>query len=115
MRLAEPLHSGLEPYPGCRLGQRLGRGGFAEVWQATAKDGSPIALKFLPCDHAQDAVTELRSLQAIRQLEHPNIVRIYRVWCHLGYIVVAMEQADGSMAWSSPIWVTAKAANPAAR
>ena len=98
MRLAEPLQSGLEPFPGCRLGQRLGHGGFGEVWQASARDGTSIALKFLPCDNSQDVVTELRSLQAIRELQHPNLISIYRVWCHLGYIVVAMEQADGSLA-----------------
>lgn len=98
MRLAEPLRSGLEPFPGCRLRQRLALGGFGEVWQATALDGSNIALKFLPCDNPRDAVAELRSLQAIRELQHPNLINIYRVWCHLGYIVVAMEQADGSLA-----------------
>src|SRR6266481_1434613 len=71
VRLAEPLQSGLEPFPGCRLGQRLGHGGFGEVWQASARDGTSIALKFLPCDNSQDVITELRSLQAIRELQHP--------------------------------------------
>src|SRR5262249_26130758 len=41
---------------------------------------------------------ELRSLQAVRQLVHPNLIRVSRVWCHLGYIVIAMEMADGSLA-----------------
>jgi serine/threonine-protein kinase len=98
VRLAEPLHPGMEPFPGCRLADRLGSGGFGEVWQCEARDGTPIALKFLPCDNAHDAVTELRSIQAFLELQHPNLVQIFRVWCHLGYIVIAMELAEGSLA-----------------
>jgi serine/threonine protein kinase len=88
----------LEPFPGCQLSDRLGSGGFGEVWQCKARDGTPIALKFLPCDNAQDAVTELRSIQTFLEIRHPNLVRIFRVWCHLGYIVIAMELAEGSLA-----------------
>ena len=29
---------------------------------------------------------------------HPNLVRIAQVWCQPGYVVVAMEVADGSLA-----------------
>jgi serine/threonine-protein kinase len=98
VRLAEPLYPGLEPFPGCRLRDQLGSGGFGEVWQCEARDGTPIALKFLPCDNAHDAVTELRSIQALLHITHPQLVRIFRVWCHLGYIVIAMELGEGSLA-----------------
>jgi serine/threonine-protein kinase len=37
-------------------------------------------------------------LQTVRRLLHPNLLRIDRVWCHLGYIVIAMELADGTLA-----------------
>jgi serine/threonine protein kinase len=55
-------------------------------------------LKFLPCARGQGPVQELRSLQMIRQLHHPQLTRIDRVWCAPGCLVVAMELADGSLA-----------------
>jgi serine/threonine-protein kinase len=99
VRHAVPLQTGLEPFPGHRLRRLLGYGSFAEVWEAEAEDGTIHALKFLPAERQDDATPcELRSLQAIRQLQHPNLLRIDRVWCHLGYIVIAMECADGTLA-----------------
>jgi serine/threonine protein kinase, bacterial len=92
------LQAGLEPYPGYRLTRALGRGGFGEVWEARNACGRPLALKFLPCDAEQTAAREIRSLQAIRQLQHPHLIRIERVWCYRSYIVIAMERADGSLA-----------------
>jgi serine/threonine protein kinase, bacterial len=97
VRHTVPLQAGMEPYPGYRLRRRLGCGSFAEVWEAQSDDGSTIALKFLPADGPLATPTEIRSLQAIRQLLHPNLIRIQRIWCHLGYVVIAMEQADGSL------------------
>jgi len=98
VRHTVPLQSGLEPFPGHRLRRLLGCGAFAEVWESEADDGSHIALKFLPAERQNATPSELRSLQTVRQLQHPHLLRIHRVWCHLGYIVIAMEQADGSVA-----------------
>ena len=36
-------------------------------------------------------------MQAIRTLRHPNLIMIDQVWCWSGYIVIAMELADGSL------------------
>jgi serine/threonine protein kinase, bacterial len=94
---AEPLEIGMEPFPGYRLIKPLGRGSFAEVWEAETNDGRPVALKFLMAEMSKSTPSEIRSLQAVRQLKHPNLVRIDRVWCHLGYIVIAMELAEGSL------------------
>ncbi len=99
VRHAVPLQTGLEPFPGYHLRRLLGYGSFAEVWEAEADDGTLIALKFLPAESEQATTPgELRSLQTIRQLPHPHLLRIDRVWCHLGYIVIAMERADGTLA-----------------
>jgi len=98
VRHAIPLRSGLEPFPGYRLRRLLGYGSFAEVWEAETDDGRLIALKFLPAERQQATPGELRCLQNIRQLLHPNLLCIDRVWCHLGYIVIAMERADGTLA-----------------
>ena len=94
---AGSLHVGLKPYPGYCLARPIGSGGFGEVWEAQAPDGKSTALKFLPCDDNQTAVREIRSLQEIRQLRHPNLIRIERIWCFQGYLVVAMELADGNL------------------
>jgi serine/threonine protein kinase len=93
-----PLEAGLEPFPGYHLRRLLGLGSFGEVWEAEADDGTRVALKFLPAERQHATPGELRSMQAIRQFLHPNLIRIHRVWCHLGYIVVAMELADASLA-----------------
>jgi serine/threonine-protein kinase len=98
VRHTVPLEAGLEPFPGYRLRRYLGHGSFAQVWEAEANDGRRLALKFLPAEHQNGTPGELRSLQAVRRLAHPNLIRIDRVWCHLGYVVIAMELADASLA-----------------
>ncbi|MBY0522941.1 MAG: serine/threonine protein kinase [Gemmataceae bacterium] len=97
MSNAVPLRTGMEPYPGYRLRQLLGRGGFAEVWEAETTDGQTVALKFLPCNDGLAASKEIRSIQAVRQIRHNHLIHIDQVWTHLGYIVVAMELAEGSL------------------
>lgn len=97
MNSAVPLCAGMEPYPGYRLRQLLGRGGFAEVWAAVTPDGGLVALKFMSCNDSLMASKEIRAIQAIRQLQHPYLTRIDQVWCHAGHIVIAMELAEGSL------------------
>jgi serine/threonine-protein kinase len=90
------LRPGLQPLPGYRLTELLGKGGFGEVWQAETAKGA-VALKFLPCDHSASASEENRSIQMVRQLRHPNLLNIDNVWCYPGYLILAMELADGTM------------------
>lgn len=94
---AVPLQAGMQPYPGYRLRQLVGRGGFAEVWEAETDRGEPIALKFLACSDNMAATREIRSIQAIKQLRHPYLIRIQDIWTQPGYLVVAMELAEGSL------------------
>ncbi len=91
------LTSGIEIYPGYKLCRFLGRGGWGEVWKALGKDGKSYALKFLPCSSPQAASREIRGLQSVRQLIHPNIIDIHQVWADSRYIVIAMELAEGSL------------------
>ena len=59
-----------EPFPGYTLRQRIGRGGFAEVWEATSPTGARIALKFMRTKNLAAAVLvlafPLRAFLAIR-------------------------------------------------
>jgi serine/threonine protein kinase, bacterial len=85
------------PLPGYRLTRLRGRGGFGEVWEAEAPGDRHVALKYLPCRNSRMVVQELRTLQTLRKLEHPNLLHFDKIWCQPGYIVVAMELADGSL------------------
>jgi serine/threonine protein kinase len=97
MVVTETLDVGSEPLPGYRLAQFVGRGSWGEVWKADKTNGQSIALKFLKCESTQAAAMEIRALQAIRHLHHPNLIRIEQVWCHLGYLIIGMELAEGSL------------------
>ncbi len=91
------LQAGLEPFPGYRLKRPLGAGGFSKVWKAVTSTGKTLALKFMVCDARRGAAREVRSIQAVGQLRHPHLIQIEGVWCYGGYVVVAMELADGSL------------------
>ena len=96
-RMVHP-QTGAEPYPGYRLVGIRGRGAFGEVWEAAAPGDTRVALKFLYCNSNQSAAREIKSLQSIRRLMHPHLIRIDQVWCCERYVVVAMELADCSLA-----------------
>jgi serine/threonine-protein kinase len=91
------LEVGSEPFPGLKLLQLRGRGGFAEVWEALDKQGRQIAVKFMETRNSASSVKEMRIIQAIQKLSHRYLLRINHVWSIPQYIVVAMELADGSM------------------
>jgi serine/threonine protein kinase len=91
------LQPGAEPSPGYKLRRVRGRGGFAEVWEAWAPSGPPVALKFIPVSNGSTTIREVRSMQAFLSLSHPYLVKTNAVWCLPGYIVINMELADATL------------------
>jgi serine/threonine protein kinase len=91
------LASGVEPYPGYRLIQPFGRGGWGEVWRAHQPDGGECALKFMPCDPGLAPSREIRALQALRDLRHEHILETRNIWSCPGYIVIVMDLCDGTL------------------
>ena len=91
------LEVGAIPFPGLKLVQLRGRGGFAEVWEARDDSGNAIALKFISSGKTTSTVKEVKSLQSLQELQHPHLLRTDRVWSAPGYIVIAMELAEASL------------------
>src|SRR5262249_55412777 len=88
---------GAEPSPGYRLRCVRGRGGFAEVWEAEAPNGPPVALKFMPSSNMTSTAREMRSVQSFQNLDHPYLVKTYDMWSVPGYIVITMELAEATL------------------
>jgi formylglycine-generating enzyme required for sulfatase activity/serine/threonine protein kinase len=88
--------AGAEPLPGYTLERLLGRGGFGEVWKATAPGGFRVALKFLAVA-GEEASRELTSLRLLVNLRDSHLLNLHGVWAVPGYHVLAMELADGTL------------------
>ncbi|MEX2118702.1 MAG: serine/threonine-protein kinase [Pirellulales bacterium] len=68
-----------EPVPGYRLSEFLGRGGFGEVWKATAPGGTEAALKIISLSGKQ-GLKEFQALGLVKRIRHPNLVPIVAYW-----------------------------------
>ncbi len=85
----------VEPIPGYRLLERIGGGGFGEVWRAVAPGGLHKAIKFFSCDHF--AEQELKSLERVQSVRHPSILIIERHDIIDGQLTIVMELADRNL------------------
>jgi hypothetical protein len=66
------LKPGYEPLEGYKLVDRLGRGGFGEVWKATDAQGFSVAIKFVPLS-GTFGDKELQSLEIMKDVRHPPV------------------------------------------
>jgi serine/threonine protein kinase len=95
-----------EPIPGYKLIERLGGGGFGEVWKAEAPGGLFKAIKFvygeLQSDNAafddpSRAEQELKALSRVKTVHHPYILSLERYDIIEGQLLIVMELADRTL------------------
>src|SRR4051794_25281590 len=91
-----PIAEADEPIPGYRLIEKRGRGGGAEVWEAKAPGGFRVALKIVNLSTDRES-SELRSLEIIRGIRHPNLLPIFGAWQVEKRLIIGMELADQSL------------------
>src|SRR5262249_52995644 len=98
--IAMPLQTypGAEIIAGYQLVQRLGTGGFGEVWKTTAPGGLTKALKIV-YGHLNEARAEqeLKALERIKSVRHPFLLSLERVEIIDNQLLVVTELADRSL------------------
>src|SRR5437660_12283066 len=102
--MAVPREHGAEPIPGYKLIERLGGGGFGEVWKAEAPGGLMKAIKFVYGDlYAVDdadgsrAEQELKALSRVKTVRHAYILSIERFDIIDGQLIIITELADPTL------------------
>ncbi len=80
---------------GYRLVQRIGAGGYGEVWRADAPGGLSKAVKLVFGFHDEArASRELKALNRIKDLRHPFLLSLERIEVIDAQLVVVTELAD---------------------
>src|SRR3954464_3286159 len=102
--MAVRFEAGAEPIPGYRLIERLGGGGFGEVWKAEVPGGLFKAIKFVYGDlQAADgddgarAEQELKAMSRVKTVHHPYILSLERFDIIDGQLMIVMELADQTL------------------
>ena len=84
---------------GYKLKERIGSGGFGEVWSAEAPGGLMKAIKIVFGYHdGKRAQAELKALGRVKELRHPFLLSLERIEVFEGQLVVVSELADRSLA-----------------
>src|SRR5436305_1323246 len=120
--MAVPIEQQAEPIPGYRLIERLGGGGFGEVWKAEAPGGLFKAIKFVYGDlvtagtDGHRAEQELKALGRVKTVRHPYILSLERYDIIDGQLLIVMELAAPNLCplppGEQPVIARALAKNP---
>jgi hypothetical protein len=87
-----------EPIAGYRLVEKLGVGGYGEVWKVTAPGGLAKAMKILFGDvDGSRAAQEARALARIKDIRHPFLLSLERIENIDGQLFIVMELAEGCL------------------
>jgi serine/threonine protein kinase len=99
--MALEIASRAEPIAGYRLIDRIGSGGFGDVWKAEAPGGLLKAIKIIhgdlrtaDPDGARHAEQELRALKRVQEIRHPFLLSLERYDIVDGRLMIVMELAD---------------------
>src|SRR3954464_1385954 len=100
--MAVRFEAGAEPLPGYRLIERLGGGGFGEVWKAEVPGGLFEAMEFVlgalaAAGGARRAEQELKALSRVKTVHHPYILSLERYDIIDGQLLIVMELADKNL------------------
>jgi serine/threonine protein kinase len=91
------------PLKGYRLIERLGRGGFGEVWKVEAPGGLLKAVKFVFGDldalneDSRPAEQEAKALERVKGIRHPYILSLEQFRVIDGQLIIVMELADRNL------------------
>lgn len=99
--MALRIEAQAELIPGYRLIDRLGQGGFGEVWRVEAPGGLEKAIKIVHGDigghdeeDARRATQELKALKRVQSVRHPYLLSLERYDIVEGRLLIVMELAD---------------------
>jgi serine/threonine protein kinase len=87
-----------EPIPGYSVQERIGAGGYGEVWRAEAPGGLAKAIKFV-YGYLDDerAARELKALNRIKEVRHPFLLSLERIEVVDGQLIIVTELAEMSL------------------
>ena len=93
----QPLLS-RQPLPGYTLLERIGSGGYGEVWRAEAPGGLNKAVKLVFGSFTESrANRERKSIDRIKEVRHPFLLSIERIEVIDNQLVIVTELADCSL------------------
>jgi eukaryotic-like serine/threonine-protein kinase len=105
--MAVRIESLAEPIPGYKLIERIGGGGFGEVWKCEAPGGLHKAIKFVfgdlssvvgdEGDDGHRAKQELKALGRVKTVRHPFILTLERFDIIDGQLLIVMELAERTL------------------